>query len=106
MINLNPNQLQDKSVTQNLFPPKKGFFKEFFSDDYQAFLKTNATTQEGMNTVAKHYGVEEDWNSYLNLLAATTKQMNTTSYYTLSRLQAKMTICGSVLLKVYIDMLQ
>jgi hypothetical protein len=57
MIRLNPKQLQDNVVTQNLFPPSDNFFKEFFLDDYQAFLKTNATTYEGMKIVAKHYEV-------------------------------------------------
>jgi hypothetical protein len=67
IIRLNPEQLQDKVVTQNLFPRRDNCFKEFFSDDYQAFFKTKATTHEGMKIVAKHYEVEEDWNSYLNL---------------------------------------
>ena len=80
MIRLNSKQLQDNVVTQNLFPPSDNFFKEFFLDDYQAFLKTNATTYEGMKIVAKHYEVEEDWNSYLNL---SSKDNQATDYYKL-----------------------
>ncbi len=53
---------------------------KLFTDDYQAFLKTNATTQEGMKIVAKHYGVEEDWNSYLDL---STRDNKATDYFKL-----------------------
>ncbi len=30
------------------------------------FLETNATTDDGMQYVAKHYGVEAQWKSYLD----------------------------------------
>jgi hypothetical protein len=47
MIRLNPQQKPDKAVTRE-------------------FLEANATTDEGMWTVARHYGVEKQWKSYLN----------------------------------------
>jgi hypothetical protein len=67
MIRLNPQQLQNKSVTQNLFPPKEDYFSKLFTSNYKVFLETNATTVEGMQLVARHYGVEEEWKSYLNV---------------------------------------
>jgi hypothetical protein len=33
---------------------------------YREFLETNATTDEGMQYVARHYGVEAQWKLYLD----------------------------------------
>jgi hypothetical protein len=66
MIRLNPRQLSDKAVRQDLFPPQDSYFTELFAKDYRTFLKTNATTDDGMQHVAKHYGVEAQWKSYLD----------------------------------------
>ncbi len=66
MIRLNPQQVQNKSVTCNLFPPTENYFLDLYtSDDFKTFLETNATTPSGMLYVAKHYGVDNKWNSYL-----------------------------------------
>jgi hypothetical protein len=66
MIRLNPQQLPNKSVTGNLFPPEDDFFTQLFASNYRVFLETNATTVEGMQYVARHYGVEAEWKSCLN----------------------------------------
>ncbi len=58
MIRLNPQQLQNKSVTRNLFPPTEDYFLKLFPINYKVFFQTNATTYEGMQMVARHYGVE------------------------------------------------
>jgi hypothetical protein len=34
--------------------------------NYREFLETNATTDEGMQNVARHYDVEKQWKSNLN----------------------------------------
>jgi hypothetical protein len=49
-----------------LFPPQDNCFTGIFAKDYRAFLETNATTDDGMQYVAKHYGVEAQWKSYLD----------------------------------------
>jgi hypothetical protein len=49
-----------------LFPPQDIYFTELFAKDYRTFLETNATTEDGMQYVAKHYGVEAQWKSYLD----------------------------------------
>ncbi len=66
MIRLNPQQVQNISVTCNLFPPKENYFPDLFTrDDFKTFLETNATTPNGMLFVATHYGVHDEWNSWL-----------------------------------------
>ncbi len=66
MIRLNPQQIQNKSVTRNLFPPKENYFPDLFTrDNFKTFLETNATTPNGMLFVATHYGVHDKWNSWL-----------------------------------------
>jgi hypothetical protein len=49
-----------------LFPPQENYFSELFDKDYRVFLETNATTDVGMQYVAKHHGVEAQWKSYLD----------------------------------------
>jgi hypothetical protein len=66
MIRLNPQQWPDKAVTRNLFPPEDVYFIQLFAKKYREFLKTNATTDERMQYVARHYGVETQWKSYLD----------------------------------------
>jgi hypothetical protein len=66
MIRLNPLQLSDKAVKQDLFPPQDNYFTELFAKDYRTFLETNATNDDRMQYVAKHYGVEAQWISYLD----------------------------------------
>jgi hypothetical protein len=66
MIKLNPQQWPDKAVTRNLFPPEDDYFTQLFAKKYRDFLETNATNDEGMQYVARRYGVEAQWNSYLD----------------------------------------
>jgi hypothetical protein len=66
MIRLHPQQVQNKSVTRNLFPPTENYFSDLYtSNDFKTFLETNATTPNSMLYVANYYGVENKWNSYL-----------------------------------------
>jgi hypothetical protein len=66
MIRLNPQQWLNKAVTHNLFPPEDDYFTQLFTKKYREFLETNATNDEGMQYVARHYGVEAQWKSYLD----------------------------------------
>ncbi len=66
MIRLNPQQWPDKVVTQNLFPPEDNYFTQQFGSSYREFLETNAPTDEGMQYVARHYGVVAQWKLYLD----------------------------------------
>ncbi len=54
---MNPHSVQDKPVTQSLFPPSENCFPNLLAGNYQDFLKTNAATDEGMQIVARHYEV-------------------------------------------------
>ncbi len=47
-----------QSSKTSLLPPQDNYFTELFAKDYRTFLETNATTDDGMQYVAKHYGVE------------------------------------------------
>jgi hypothetical protein len=86
MIRLNPCQWSDKAVQQDLFPPQDNYFTELFVKDYRTFLETNATTDDGMQYVAKHYGVEAQWKSYLDGSRQNTVPKIITGYYKLSKL--------------------
>ncbi len=66
MIRLNTRQWSDKAVKRDLFPPQDNYFTELFAKDYRTLLETNATTDVRMQYVAKHYGVEAQWKSYLD----------------------------------------
>ena len=66
MIRLNPQQWPDKAVTCNLFPPEDNYFTQLFTKIYKEFLESNATNDEGIQYVARHYDVEAQWNSYLD----------------------------------------
>jgi hypothetical protein len=66
MIRLYPRQWSDKAEKQELFPPQNNYFTELFAKDYRTCLETNATTDDGRQLVAKHYGVEAQWKSYLD----------------------------------------
>ncbi len=66
MIRLNAQKVQNKSVTHNLFPPKENYIPDLFTgNNFRMFLETNATTPNGMLFVATHYGVHDEWNSWL-----------------------------------------
>jgi hypothetical protein len=49
-----------------LFPPQDNYFTKLFAKDYRTFLETNATTDDKMQYVAKHYDIEAQWKSYLD----------------------------------------
>ncbi len=49
-----------------MFSPQDNFFAGLFAKDYRKFLETNATTDDGMQYVVKHYGVGAQLNSYLD----------------------------------------
>jgi hypothetical protein len=66
MIRLNPHQWPDKAVKQDLFPSEDNYFTQLFANDYKKFLETNAATDDGMQFVAKYYGVEAQWKLYLD----------------------------------------
>jgi hypothetical protein len=65
MIRLNPCQWSGKAVKQDFFPPQDNYFTELFAKDYRMFLETNATTDDRTQYIAKYYGVEAQWTSYL-----------------------------------------
>jgi hypothetical protein len=66
MIRLNPHQLPDKAVKQDLFPSEDNYFTQLFVNKYRKFLEANTTTDDGMQYDAKHYGVEAQWKLYLD----------------------------------------
>ncbi len=65
---MNPQQWSDKAVTANLFPPEDDYFTQLFGSNYGEFLETNTTTDERMQYVARHYGVEDHTKDYYKLL--------------------------------------
>jgi hypothetical protein len=65
MIRLNPNQPSQKVTRRGLFPPHDKYFNELIANGYETFLKTNATTNDGMVFVAEHYDEQHSWMSYL-----------------------------------------
>jgi hypothetical protein len=107
MIRINPQQVHNKLVKRNLFPKEENYFSNLFTEEgFRTFLETNATTREGMMLVATHYGVKKVWEHWLS---GTNQDGYARDYFmllNLSRFLAITTICGSVSLKVYIDMQQ
>ncbi len=107
MIRLNSQQKPDKAVTRNLFPPEDNYFTQLFATNYREFLETNATTNEGMWNVARHYDVEKQWKSYLN---SSRKDNHAKDYYKLLHIVKTLSnhdlVWISFSLKAYIDMLQ
>jgi hypothetical protein len=65
MLRLNPNQSSEKVTTTSLFPPHGNYFTEIINNNYKRFLKTDTTTEDGMMVVARHYGVQSKWKTYL-----------------------------------------
>jgi hypothetical protein len=63
MIRLNPNQDPDnKTLKQNLLPPMETDLETLLeTSDLKKFLGINATTDKGMNEVAKRYGLVNKW---------------------------------------------
>ena len=63
MLCLNPNQDPgDKTLRRNLLPPMETDLENLLqTSDLKMFLGINATTDEGMNAVAKIYGLVNEW---------------------------------------------
>jgi hypothetical protein len=59
MLRLNPNQNPgDKTLKQNLLPPMETDLENLLqTSDLKMFFGIHATTDEGMNAVAKRYGL-------------------------------------------------
>jgi hypothetical protein len=93
MIRLNPQQKPDKAVTRNLFPPEDNYFTQLFATNHREFLETNATTDEGMRNVARHYDVEKQWKSYLN---SSREDNRAKDYYTLLHIINTLSNCDLV----------
>jgi hypothetical protein len=93
MIRLNPQQKPNKAVTCNLFPPEDNYFTQLFATNYGEFLETNATTDEGMRNVARHYDVEKQWKSYLN---SSREDNRAKDYYKLLHITKTLSNCDLV----------
>jgi hypothetical protein len=93
MIRLNPQQNPDKAVTRNLFPPEDNYFTQLFATIYREFLETNATTDEGMRNVARHYDGEKLWKSYLN---SSREDNHAKDYYKLLHIVKTLSSCDLV----------
>jgi hypothetical protein len=62
--NLSPTETDSKKVFRQIFPPKGNDFLYILeSDNFKAFLMTDATTPKGRNAIAKHFGVDEEWGN-------------------------------------------
>jgi hypothetical protein len=55
-----------QSRKQDLFPSEDYYITQLFANNYRKFLETNATTDDRMQYVATHYGVEVQCKSYLD----------------------------------------
>jgi hypothetical protein len=65
MLRLNPNQPSQKVTTRGLFPPHGNYFANLINNSYITFLKTGATTDDGMMVFAQHYCDQSKWKTYL-----------------------------------------
>jgi hypothetical protein len=64
MKDLHPTEEQQKQITEyGLFDDNQDAFlsQKLKSDNFQDFLHTDASTDEGRSKIAKFYGVEESW---------------------------------------------
>ncbi len=68
MIPLNPNQDPgDKTLKQNLLLPMETDLENLLqTSDLKKYLGINATTDKGMNEVAKRYGLVNKWRDTTN----------------------------------------
>jgi hypothetical protein len=80
MLRLNPNQDPgDKTLKQNLLPPMETDLENLLqTSDLKMFLGLNATTDEGMNAVAKRYGLVNEWR---DTIKESKKDNHATKYY-------------------------
>ncbi len=68
MLRLNPNQDPgDKTLKQNLLLLMETDLENLLqTSNLKMFLGINATTDEGMNVVAKRYGLVNEWRDTIN----------------------------------------
>ncbi len=61
MNNLSPTESGTKKVFRQIFPPEDNYVLDILqSDEFKAFLINDATTTQGWNAIAKHFGVDEE----------------------------------------------
>ena len=59
-----PNRIRYKKVFRQIFPPEDNYVLDILqSDEFKAFLINDATTTQGWNAIAKHFGVDEEWEN-------------------------------------------
>jgi hypothetical protein len=64
MKNLSPTESGTKKVFRQIFPPEDNYVLDIIqSDEFKAFLINDATTIQGRNAIAKHFGVDEEWEN-------------------------------------------
>ena len=82
MLRLNPNQDPgDKTLKQNLLLPMETDLESLLqTSDLKKFLGINATTDKGMNEVAKRYGLVKEWR---NTVKESKEDDHATKYYRL-----------------------
>jgi hypothetical protein len=104
MKNLSPTESGTKKVFKQIFPPEDNYVLDILhSDEFKAFLINDATTTQGRNAIAKHFGVDEEWENVKS--KATLVEQYYQLLYLVKTKSTKDTQWIS-LLKDYIDMLQ
>jgi hypothetical protein len=60
---MNPQQraMTEDTITKNFFLSKRESNKIYSSDTFTEFLKTNATTKEGLQQITSSYEVLDEW---------------------------------------------
>jgi hypothetical protein len=83
MLRLNPNQDPgDKTLKQNLLPPIETDLENLFqTSDLKMYLGISATTDKGMNAVAKKKGWSMSGGTQLKNQRKTIVLKNITSYW-------------------------
>ena len=61
MIRLNPVINNDDSVKRGLFANDTDVLSKLKCVTFKKILKTDATTEDGQNEVARYFGVERQW---------------------------------------------
>jgi hypothetical protein len=62
---MNPQQrsIADDTITKNYIPSNSDTNGHFYSTEFIDLLRTNAMTKHHLITVAKYYGVNDEWNN-------------------------------------------
>ena len=64
MKNLSLTESGTKKVFRQIFSPEDNYVLDILqSDEFKAFLINDATTIQGRNAIAKHFGVDEEWEN-------------------------------------------